>query len=118
MSVHDPQTDQWHVDRRVPLALIWTIAAQTAALIIAGTILWAEVQTQGRDLARLDAQAQREVSRIDAQLQREVTRIDGKLTEALTASQVQAVQLGRIEENLAAMRSDIRRLVAIWEGAP
>jgi hypothetical protein len=82
---------------------------------VAGTFLWAEVQTQGRDIARIDAQGQRELTRLDGQMQREVTRIDGKIGEALMASQAQAVQMGRIEENLAAMRDDIRRLVAIWE---
>ena len=105
MAENDPQTEEWHVDRRVPLALIWTIAAQTAALIIAGTLLWSEVQSQARDLDRLESQVRADVSRLDSQAQR-----------MADAANSQAIQLGRIEENLSAMRSDIRRLVAIWEG--
>ena len=104
MAESDPQTESWHVDRRVPLALIWTIAAQTAALIIAGTMLWGQVQSQGRDLNRLESQVRADVSRLDSQAQR--------MTDAANS---QAIQLGRIEENLSAMRSDIRRLVSMWE---
>ena len=104
MAENDPQTENWHVDRRVPLALIWTIAAQTAALIVAGTLLWGEVQSQGRDLSRLESQVRADVSRLDQQAQR--------MTDATNS---QAIQLGRIEENLSAMRTDIRRLVSMWE---
>ena len=107
MAENDPETHDWHVDRRVPLALIWTIGAQTVAIIVAGTVLVAEVKTQARDLARIDAQLQREVARLDQQAQ-----------VISSAAQTQAVQLGRIEENLSAMRSDIRRIVAIWERQP
>lgn len=104
MAESDPQTENWHVDRRVPLALIWTIAAQTVALIVAGTLLWGEVQSQGRDLDRLESQVRADVSRLDQQAQR--------MTDATNS---QAIQLGRIEENLSAMRADIRRLVSMWE---
>ena len=106
MAESDPQTESWHVDRRVPLALIWTIAAQTAALIIAGTMLWGQVQSQGRDLSRLEQRVSSDVTRLDRQAER--------ISQAANS---QAVQLGRIEENLGAMRADIRRLVTIWEGA-
>ena len=106
MSVHDPQTEDWHVDRRVPLALIWTISAQTVAIIVAGTLMFAEVKSQARDIARVEAQLDRDIARLDRQTQ----------TLGQAANQ-QAIQLGRIEENLAAMRGDIRRLVSIWEGA-
>lgn len=107
MAHPDPQTENWHVDRRVPLALIWTVAVQTVAVIIAGTFAVAEMKAQARDVARLDAQVRREVARLDRQTQ-----------TIASAAQTQAVQLGRIEENLGAMRDDIRRLVSMQEGRP
>jgi len=99
------ETEQWHLDKRVPLALIWTIMAQTVALIVAGTILWSQVQSQARDL-----------SRVELQITRDVQRLDRQIGEITAAANNQAIQLGRMEENLSAIRSDIRRLVTIWEG--
>lgn len=43
----DPQTLSWHVDRRVPLALLWTIGGaaltQLATILIWGTMLTGRV---------------------------------------------------------------------------
>ena len=100
----DPAAAGWHVDRRVPLALIWTILTQTLVVIVAGVVAWGEMQTHSRDIARLERG-----------LEREVTRIDATIAQIAQASHQQAIQLGRIEENLGAMRADIRRLVNLWE---
>jgi hypothetical protein len=102
----------WHIDKKVPLALLWGILGQTVVVIIAGTVIYTNVETQGRDLTRLDAQVGREVARLDSQF--------GQLAGVVNQ---QAVQFGRIEENMSAlrgsvadMRSDLRRMVEIWEG--
>ena len=107
MTASDPQTHDWHVDRRVPLALIWAIGAQTVAVIVAGSLAWAEIKTQSRDIAR-----------IEQQIERDVRRLDRQSDAQSQASNAQAVQLGRIEENLAATRNDIRRLLTAIEGGP
>ena len=107
MNEHsDPQTEHWHLDKRVPLALIWTIAAQTVVVIVAGTLFYSDMQQTRRDLVRLEAVTDRRIERLDQEV--------GQITAATNA---QAVQLGRIEEIMAAMRGDMRRLVAIWEGS-
>lgn len=99
---HEP--DQWHVEKSVPLALIWAIGVQTIVLIVGGTLAYAEVQAQARDLARIEHRLDRDVNRLDAQM------------SAITAaSNQQAVQMGRIEESLSGMRADISRMIQIWE---
>ena len=87
------QTEQWHLDKRVPIALIFAIALQT------GGALWWAASIQARVGANESA-----VQRLDAvvQIQRD-------------ASQSQAVQLGRIEEQIGGLRTDIARLVAAIE---
>ena len=107
MNEHsDPQTEHWHLDKRVPLALIWTIAAQTLVVIVAGTLFYSDMQQTRRDLVRLETVTDRRIDRLDQQV-----------VQITTAANEQAVQLGRIEEIMAAMRGDMRRLVAIWEGS-
>jgi hypothetical protein len=39
MADNEPSRESWHLDKRVPLALILTILAQTATLIVWGTQL-------------------------------------------------------------------------------
>ena len=103
-SVSDPAAQNWHVDRRVPVALIWAIVLQTAGLVGAGAVAWSQLQTQVRDLARLERQVERDVGRLDA-----------TIIQITAAANQQAVQLGRIEENLGAMRADMRRFLNLWE---
>jgi len=100
----DQQLDQWHLDKRVPLALIWTIAAQTLIVIVAGTLFYSDMQ-----------QTRRDVSRIETATERRIDRLDQQVVQITSAANQQAIQLGRIEEIMAGMRSDMRRLIAIWE---
>ena len=106
MSAEDPQTENWHLDKRVPVALIWAIVAQTVVVIVAGTMFYSDMQQTRRDLGRLETVTDRRIDRLDQQV-----------VQITTAANAQAVQLGRIEEIMAGMRGDIRRLVALWEGS-
>jgi cell division protein FtsL len=100
----DQQLDQWHLDKRVPLALIWTIAAQTLVVIVAGTLFYSDMQ-----------QTRRDVTRIETATERRIDRLDQQVVQITSAANQQAIQLGRIEEIMAGMRGDMRRLIALWE---
>lgn len=80
----------WHVDKRVPVALIAVLIGQFAlGAYIAGTMR-SDIMTNERDIQ-------------GNQTQIELMR---------DASQAQAVQLGRIEENITGLRSDLRRMLS------
>ena len=89
----EAMAEGWHLDKRVPVAIILGLVMQAA-----GFGWWAATLDQRVSVA------ERNITRLEAQ------------TDALTnLAQVQAVQLGRIEENINAMRQDIGRLISIWE---
>jgi cold shock CspA family protein len=94
-------TDEpWHLDRRVPVALILTIAVQTAA-----AIWWAaSVSATLSDQARTN-------DRQDILIDRQSVQIEG--IRAIVSGQ--AVQLGRIEEGLSGLRADMGRLISTLE---
>ena len=80
----------WHVDKRVPVALIAVLIGQFAlGAYIAGTMRSA-IMTNERDI---------QANQTQIELMRD-------------ASQSQAVQLGRIEENITGLRSDLRRMLS------
>lgn len=83
----------WHLDRRVPIAMIMTIAAQTV-----GAIWWAATMNSAVNSNHAS-----------------VVRLDSQVEAMRTNTQVQAVQLGRIEESVSEMRNDIARLIAAME---
>jgi len=85
--------EPWHLDKRVPVALIFAIFAQTA-----GAIWWA---------ANINSRVENNTALID--------RVERQQDNMRTLAQTQAVQLGRIEEQLAALRGDIGRLVVVLE---
>lgn len=81
--------EPWHLSRSVPISFIFAIFFQTVALIWFVATLRNDVDNNKTDIIRL------------------TTR-----TETLeTAVQDQAITLGRIDENLKAIRSAIERLV-------
>lgn len=81
--------EPWHLSRSVPITFIFAIFAQTVALIWFVATLRNDVDNNKTDIVRL------------------TTR-----TETLEAAvQDQAVTLGRIDENLKAIRTAIERLV-------
>ena len=84
---------EWHLDKRVPVALILALVLQ------AGTFGWWGASIQ----ARVDA------------MERDLSRLDRQVVTMADAAQVQAVQLGRIEEGISGMRRDIGRLLTVIE---
>jgi Tfp pilus assembly protein PilO len=50
-----PQPEPWHLSRSVPLALIVTLAIQTAGMVWWASSLTAQVQEQSRRLAALES---------------------------------------------------------------
>jgi len=88
-----PQTEHWHLDKRVPIALIVTLSLQIVGFVIWATTLSQAVDTNRRDITRLDAQV-------------EILR---------TSAGAQATQLGRIEEQISGLRADIARLLLTLE---
>jgi Tfp pilus assembly protein PilO len=86
--------NHWHLDKRVPIALIAGLLLQAA-----GFGWWA---------AAIDARVTSNA--------RDITRVERQIEAIIAASQAQAVQLGRIEENLIGLRADISRLVRSMEG--
>lgn len=86
--------EQWHLDKRVPIALVLAIMVQTG-----GAIWWA-ASMQGRVTA-----TEQSLSRLDARTN--VTRV---------SQQTQAVQLGRIEEQIDGLRDDMGRVLNAVEG--
>lgn len=86
-------SEPWHLDRRVPIALIATIAIQTL-----GAVWWAATIHNSVNTNRTS-----------------ITRLDAIVETMRTQSQLQAVQMGRIEENITAMRADLARLLISLE---
>jgi hypothetical protein len=81
-------TEPWHLDKRIPIALIVTIALQTAM-----GVWWAAAITTRQGYL------ERRLSLHDAQI------------EAMRASATtSAVALGRIEETVIGLRADMNRL--------
>ena len=81
--------DPWHLSRSVPITFILAIACQTIALI------WF-VATLRNDVNNNKA---------------EIVRIDARTTSLEVVVQTQAVMLGRIDENLKAVRDILSRQV-------
>lgn len=88
------QTEPWHLDKRVPVALILTLFVQTAA-----AVWW---------LAGLSADVEAMKIRQDRQ--------DAQIEATRATAGAQAVQLGRIEENTRATQAAVERLLLRMEG--
>lgn len=90
MSDDDDKNKEWHLSKSIPLTLIFAIACQTIALIWFVASLRSDVDNNTKDLVRQD------------------TRISS-LEEIV---QGQAVTMGRIDENIKAIRSTVEALVS------
>lgn len=88
--------EPWHLDRRVPVALILTILAQTAGIIWWASGISADVETMKVRQDRHEVRIER--------------------TEA--TANAQAVQLGRIEEYTRATQQDVARIIQNLEARP
>lgn len=84
----------WHLDRRVPISIIIVLVVQMMGGAWMASRMHSDIERNARDIARHE-----------------------RVIEVMTmSSQEQAVQLGRIEESMSAMRGDIGRLVRLLEG--
>jgi len=88
MTTGRPSPEPWHLDRRVPLALIVSLAAQTA-----GMVWWA---------ANLAARVEQHAAQIDALRSAETARAieDRRISEGLA----------RLDERLRAQTEILQRL--------
>jgi hypothetical protein len=87
------QKEQWHLDKRVPVAIIFAIFMQTA-----GAIWWAS-SIQSRVLANENS----------------IARLTDNSEDLRAAVHEQAIQLGRIEEQITGLRADIQRMLNALE---
>lgn len=83
----------WHLDKHVPLALIFAMVGQLAVLAFGAAVMFKDIETNRDGLKSLD----------------------GRLIPLERSVGTQAVQLGRIEESIRGMREDVNRLLAILE---
>ena len=90
-----PDETHWTLDRRVPVAIIFAILLQSA-----GAIWWA-------------ASIQNRVSNNEGN----IARLTDNGEAMRVAVHEQAVQLGRIEEQISGLRSDIQRMLSAIERA-
>jgi TolA-binding protein len=88
-------SDDWHLDKRVPITLILALLAQTAGMVWWAASISGRVDVNSRDI---------QVAQTEMQIMR-------------AAAQTQAVQLGRIEEQITGLRGDISRLTTAIERA-
>ena len=81
--------EQWHLSKSVPITFIFAIAMQTVALVWFVASMNNSIEINARDIIRHD------------------TRIEGLETTV----QDQAVMLGRMDENIGAIRGAVERMV-------
>ena len=77
--------DGWHLSKSVPATFLLAIAAQTVGLVWYMSSLDATVETNAREIARHEI----------------------RINEVEKTSQLQAVMLGRIDENIKAIRDAV-----------
>lgn len=87
---NQPIGEGWHLDRRVPVSIIAVLIVQ----LVGG--LWFMFQLR---------------SDIDIN-KRDIVRIERSVDVITASSQQQAVQLGRIEEQITGLRNDLQNLLS------
>ena len=95
---------EWHLDKRVPISIIAVMVVQLVGFVSGGVWFASKMDS------RIDAVDAR-VSVVD----RDMNRLARQLSTMADASNVQAVQLGRIEEQITGMRGDVSRLISAIE---
>jgi len=87
------EAQSWHLDRRIPIALILTAVGQVAFLGWAAGVVFKDIEN----------------NRVS------IGVVNGRVEMLERNASAQAVQLGRIDENVRGMRSDINRLLNLME---
>lgn len=85
--------NEWHLDKRVPITIIIGMVGQVVGLIWGAAIMFKDIDNNSKGIKYLS-------NRVDT---------------IETAASNQAVQLGRIEENVDGMRGDLNRLLNILD---
>ena len=80
--------ESWHMSKSVPATFILAIAAQTVGLVWYMSSLDATVETNAREIARHEI----------------------RINEVERTAQSQAVSLGRIDENIKAIRNMVEKM--------
>ena len=88
MSDDEDRNKDWHLSKSIPLTLIFAIACQTVALIWFVASLRSDVDNNARELVRQDT----------------------RITSLEEIVQNQAVTMGRIDENIKAIRTTIEAI--------
>ena len=86
-KVISSMTENWHLSKSVPVTVIVTIVMQSLGLVWYVSTLDASVSTNAREIARHEV----------------------RIIEIEKTSQLQAVMLGRIDENIKAIRTVIEK---------
>lgn len=95
---HQEPDKQWHLDKRVPVALIFALLVQTA-----GAFWWAaSIQERVNTQANLIREAAQERQRLETRLE-----------QIKSFSQSQAINLAEIGQQIVGMREDISDLVRV-----
>lgn len=90
----------WHLDKRIPIALILTMAGQLAVVAWGAAVMFKDIE------------ANREANIANAA---NIQTLDVRLRTSEAATGSQAVQLGRIEEAMRGLRNDTNRMLNIIE---
>lgn len=85
--------NSWHLDKRVPIAIIIGLVAQLLTVVWLASGAYSAINVNAENIEKLDGRM-------------------GVIERSTTS---QAIQLGRIEENTRGLRSDINRLLSILE---
>lgn len=85
--------NSWHLDKRVPIALILALIAQLVTAVWLASAAYRDIETNAKSIDTLGERM-------------------GIIERSTTT---QAVQLGRIEENGRGQRADINRILSILE---
>jgi hypothetical protein len=88
MSDDEDRNKDWHLSKSIPLTLIFAIACQTVALIWFVASLRSDVDNNAKELVRQDT----------------------RITSLEEIVQNQAVTMGRIDENIKAIRTTIEAI--------
>jgi hypothetical protein len=91
-QVVDAKANTWHLDKRVPIALIFALLVQTGGIFWWGGGLDKQVAEQERRITKLES--------VDDQLTDEMRRIEGRLSSLEANGKAQLSILSRVERIL------------------
>ena len=91
----DETPSQWHVSKSIPLTVLIGLAVQGAAFVLYASAMQAQIDGNTKNLERLE---------------RDFVTLE-------SASNTQAIQLGRIEEGIKAINSQLVTLTSRLSGA-